>query len=224
MSTKFSRILSVFIKDLKSEFRTRYGISAISLFILTAVTMLVFSTGQEKLSSTLNAGLLWLIMFFSSMTGLSKGFVREEEKQTSMLLKITSRPTAIYFGKLLYNLIFAIVMNFFAWMLFMIFFDGFIIKNLLGFIVILMLASIGLASATTVISAIISKAGMKNSLFTVLSFPVLIPLIIVGIEGTTMAFEGSTFSDLRSDLQILMAYSGILIPVSYIVFDMIWEE
>jgi heme exporter protein B len=186
--------------------------------------MLVFSTAQEKLTPTLFSGLLWVIMFFSAMTGLSKGFVREEEKQTSMLLKITSRPTAVYFGKLIYNLIFAIVMNFFAWLMFMVFFDGLLIKNLGGFLIILLLASIGLAAATTVISAIISKAGMKNSLFTVLSFPVLIPLIIVGIEATTKTFEGTSLGELQSDLQILIAYSGILIPISYIVFDMIWEE
>jgi len=105
-------IASIFFKDLKSEYRNRYGISAITLFILTSITMLVFSTAQEKLTPTLFSGLLWVIMFFSAMTGLSKGFVREEEKQTSMLLKITSRPTAVYFGKLIYNLIFAIVMNF----------------------------------------------------------------------------------------------------------------
>lgn len=224
MTKNLNRIASIFFKDLKSEYRNRYGISAITLFILTSITMLVFSTAQEKLTPTLFSGLLWVIMFFSAMTGLSKGFVREEEKQTSMLLKITSRPTAVYFGKLIYNLIFAIVMNFFAWLMFMVFFDGLIIKNISGFLIILLLASIGLASATTVISAIISKAGMKNSLFTVLSFPVLIPLIIVGIEATTKTFEGVGLSELQSDLQILIAYSGILIPISYIVFDMIWEE
>jgi heme exporter protein B len=224
MKKNLNRIASIFFKDLKSEYRNRYGISAITLFILTSITMLVFSTAQEKLTPTLFSGLLWVIMFFSAMTGLSKGFVREEEKQTSMLLKITSRPTAVYFGKLIYNLIFAIVMNFFAWLMFMVFFDGLIIKNIGGFLIILLLASIGLASATTVISAIISKAGMKNSLFTVLSFPVLIPLIIVGIEATTKTFEGAGLNELLSDLQILIAYSGILIPISYIVFDMIWEE
>jgi ABC-type transport system involved in cytochrome c biogenesis permease component len=57
-----------------------------------------------------------------------------------------------------------------------------------------------------------------------LSFPVLIPLIIVGIEATTKTFEGAGLNELLSDLQILIAYSGILIPISYIVFDMIWEE
>ncbi|MFC2129823.1 heme exporter protein CcmB [Bacteroidota bacterium] len=218
------RIKAVFLKDLKSEFRTRYGISAISLFILTSITMLVFSTGQEKMTAALHSGLLWVIMFFSSMTGLSKGFVREEERQTSLLLKIASRPGAIYFGKLFYNILFSITLNLLAVILFLLFFGSIAIEAPFAFVIIILLGSLGIGSATTIISAIISKAGIKNSLFTVLSFPILLPLIMVVIEGTTMSFEGVEISQLTNSFQILLAYSGVLIPVSYIVFDMIWED
>ncbi|MFH1050031.1 MAG: heme exporter protein CcmB [bacterium] len=223
-NNNLNRINAVFLKDLKSEFRTRYGISAISLFILTSVTMLLFGTGSETIEKSLYSGLLWVIMFFSSMTGLSKGFVREEERQTSLLLKLTSRPSHIYFGKLLYNMVFSLALNLLAVLLFLLFFDGITINSPIPFMVLIILGSIGIGSATTIIAAIISKAGIKNSLFTVLSFPVLLPLIIIGIEGTTMTFEGSPFSGLNSNFQILIAYSGVLIPVSYIVFDMIWED
>lgn len=224
MRTSLIRIKAVFLKDLKSEFRTRYGISTISLFILTSVTMLVFSSGREKISEVLHAGLLWIIMFFSSMTGLSKGFVREEERQTSMLLKIASKPAYIYFGKLLYNILFSLALNFLAVVLFLFFFSGITVQSPVSFIIIIILAGVGIGSSSTVISAIISKAGVKNSLFTVLSFPVLLPLIIVGIESTAWAFEGADASKILGDLQILIAYSGILIPISYILFDMIWED
>lgn len=218
------RINAVFSKDLKSEFRTRYGISAISLFILTSVTMLLFGTGSETIEKSLYSGLLWVIMFFSSMTGLSKGFVREEERQTSLLLKLTSKPSHVYFGKLFYNIVFALALNFLAVLLFLIFFNGINIASPFPFIVLIIIGSIGIGSATTIIAAIISKAGIKNSLFTVLSFPVLLPLIIIGIEGTTKAFSGTNFDEVASNFQILIAYSGVLIPISYIVFDMIWED
>ncbi len=218
------RINAVLLKDLKSEFRTRYGISAISLFILTSVTMLLFGTGSENIEPSLYSGLLWVIMFFSSMTGLSKGFVREEERQTSLLLKLTSVPSYIYFGKLFYNMLFSLALNLLAVLLFILFFGGITVKSPFLFLLLIFLGSIGIGTATTIISAIISKAGIKNSLFTVLSFPVLLPLIIIGIESTTMTFEGTVFSDLTSNFQILIAYSGVLIPISYIVFDMIWED
>ena len=124
MQPSLLRIKAIFLKDVRSEFRTRYGISTITLFILTSVTMLVFSAGTEKMSDALYAGLLWVIMFFSSMTGLSKGFVREEERQTSMLLKITSKPGSVYFGKLIYNIIFSLTLNTLAVLLFFLFFGN----------------------------------------------------------------------------------------------------
>lgn len=186
--------------------------------------MLLFGTGSETIELPLYSGLLWVIMFFSSMTGLSKGFVREEERQTSLLLKLTSKPSHIYFGKLFYNIVFSLSLNTFAVLLFLLFFGNITIKSPFEFIIIIILGSFGIASATTIIAAIISKAGVKNSLFTVLSFPVLLPLIIIGIEGTTSTFEGTSFSNIFSDVKILVAYCGVLIPVSYIVFDMIWED
>jgi heme exporter protein B len=223
-NTIFLRLKSVLVKDLKSEFRTRYGMSAISLFILTSITMLIFSTGQERLSDYLYAGLLWIIMFFGSMTGLAKVFVYEEERQTSMLLKITSGAGFIYFGKLIYNILFSICINIFAVLLFLIFFGDLTVKSPIIFLFLILLGSIGIGATTTIIAAIISKAGVKNSLFTVLSFPVLLPLIIIGIESTADSFEGTSFSELSANFQLLLAYSGILIPLSYILFDMIWED
>jgi len=124
----------------------------------------------------------------------------------------------------LYNLFFSIAINILVVVLFLFFFDELVIRNFWAFVVILLLGSVGLGSASTVISAIISKAGMKNSLFTVLSFPVLLPLIFVGIEVTAKALEGEEISKMLNDMQLLLAYSGILIPLSFIVFDMIWEE
>lgn len=223
MNKSFQKAKAVFIKDLKSEFRLRYGISAITLFILTSITMLVFGIGREVINTPIQAALLWVIMFFSSMTGLSKAFVSEEERQTNLLLRISSTADAIYSGKLLFNIILSFVLNIFAVLLFIIFFN-FQINSVLLFIAIITLGSLGLASASTIISAIIAKASVKNSLFVVLSFPILLPLIIIGIDSTVLAMDGTSIDAIKSSLIILLAYSGVLIPVSFIFFDIIWEE
>lgn len=223
MNKNLQKTKAVFLKDLKSEFRLRYGISAITLFILTSITMLVFGIGRETISIPIQSALLWIIMFFSSMTGLSKAFVSEEEKQTNLLLRISSSSDAIYSGKLLFNIILSFVLNILAVLLFIVFFN-FEINSVFIFIIIILLGSLGLASASTIISAIIAKASVKNSLFVVLSFPILLPLIIIGIDATNLAFEGTTIEGIKSSLIILLAYSGVLIPVSFIFFDIIWEE
>ena len=62
------------------------------------------------------------------------------------------------------------------------------------FIIVLALGAVGLAGATTLIAAIISKASVKGALFAVLSFPILLPLLIGLIGATTIAFSESSLS------------------------------
>jgi heme exporter protein B len=217
------QIIAVMMKDLRSEFRTRYAISAISLFVLVTITMIVFSFRGESIDSAQASGLLWVTFFFGSMMGLSKAFVSEEERQTSLFLKICLPGIAVYFGKLLFNIILAISINILASILFYLFI-GFSVSDISLLILVIFLGGLGIGSSSTIISAIISKADSKGAIFPILSFPVLLPLIILGIETTKMAISGSFFSDAANNLILLLSYSGILIPISFILFDFVWED
>ncbi|MFA6571764.1 MAG: heme exporter protein CcmB [Bacteroidota bacterium] len=218
------KVLAVLYKDLFSEFRTRYSISTILLFVVTTVTMLAISTMTEKLSNGLVAGFVWIIMFFSAMTGLAKSFVSEEERGTSFLLKISTSSGAVYFGKLLYNTILSIAINSLAIMLLFLVFGSIEIKTYSIFLTNHFLGSLGLAGGTTIISAIIARAATKGALFPVLAFPIVLPLILLGIETTQMSFEGKLFSEAQTNLQLILAYCGIMITASYFLFHFIWEE
>jgi heme exporter protein B len=220
----FKLILAVLYKELKSEFRTRYAISAVMLFVLTTVTMVAFSTAGEKINESIASGIIWIIMFFGAMTGLSKSFVSEEERGTYLMLQITSNPTAIYFGKLIFNIILSLALNFFGVFLFFIFISSVEISNFLTFFIIIFTGSIAIAGATTIISALIAKANTKNALFPVLSFPILLPIIILGIIVTNQSFLGDDISKCQNDIQMIIAYTGIMITASYFLFDFVWRE
>ena len=217
-------ILAVLYKELKSEFRTRYAISAVMLFVLTTVTMVAFSTAGEKINESIASGIIWIIMFFGAMTGLSKSFVSEEERGTYLMLQITSNPTAIYFGKLIFNILLSLALNFFGVFLFFIFISSVEILNFLTFFIIIFTGSIAIAGATTIISALIAKANTKNALFPVLSFPILLPIIILGIIVTNQSFLGVNISKSQNDIQLIIAYTGIMITASYFLFDFVWRE
>ncbi|MBE2189456.1 MAG: heme exporter protein CcmB [Desulfobulbaceae bacterium] len=224
MGINYLRISAVLTKELKSEFRTRYAISAVLLFVLTTITMIMFATAGETITPMIAAGILWVIMFFASMTGLSKVFVSEEERGTYILLQLSSTPYAIYFGKLLFNVLLSASLNFFAVVLFFLFLGDIEVKNLTLFISTIAIGSLSVASATTIISALIAKANSKNALFPVLSFPILLPIIILGVGLTKMSFEGIAFEDAMKDLQMMVAYSGLMIVASYFLFDFVNKD
>jgi heme exporter protein B len=131
--------------------------------------------------------------------------------------------TAVYFGKLLFNIILAISINLLASLLFYLFI-GLTVSNIFNFLLIILLGGLGIGTSSTIISAIISKADSKGAIFPILSFPVLLPLIIIGIESTTMSLSGSVFSDISGNLLLLLSYSGTLIPISFILFDFVWDD
>ncbi len=214
----------MFLKDAKSELRTRFAVTTLLLFILTAVSMFLFATAGEETNNGIAAGFIWIIMFFSAMTGLSRSFIVEEERQTVLFLKLTVDPLVVYFGKLLYNVILNLVLNTLAVLLIFIFMESVYVRNYELFICNHVLASVGIAAASTIISAIITKAGSRAAVYPVLSFPVLIPLIMPGIENTAMALEGVPLNEAAGNLQVMVAYCGLVIALSSILFDQVWEE
>lgn len=215
---------SLFKKDWQSELRTRYAINALAMFILVTISVIMFSIGNEKISEYLTGGLLWVVIFFSAMSGLARAFVSEEERGTTMTLHLTAAPSTIFSGKLIFNLLLVFLMNFAITFLFFILFQSFVIRNFLLFTFAFLLGNIGIAISSTIIAAIISKASSKGTLYPVLSFPILLPLILTLLELTKFAMNGNTVADAMTELLVLICYDVIMLTASYLLFDFIWKE
>jgi heme exporter protein B len=210
-------------KDLKSEFRTRYALNAILMFALVTLTVVSFSVGAFSLNIRITSSLFWLVIFFSAMSGLAQVFVKEEESKTVNILKLVATPSTVLLGKLLFNLVLLLLLEIVIVPLFIIWMN-LSISNLWLFLSVLLLGSLGLACATTIIAAIVSKAHVKGALFAVLSFPILLPLLITAIHGTRLSLEGEAFSAGWSDLRLLMSYVVVMFTVSILLFDFVWNE
>ena len=216
------RPYALFKKDYRSELRTRYAVNSLTMFIIVALSVILFSIGNETVPQNLTGGLLWVVIFFSAMSGLSRAFVSEEERGTSLILHLIAAPTTIFNGKLLFNLILVFLMNIVITILYSALFEEFIIRNFLLFFLTFILSNIGLAIASTIIAAIISKAGAKGTLYPVLSFPILLPLILISVMLTSYSMVGTSFTDAKIELAVLVSYDVIMLTVSYMLFDFIW--
>jgi len=218
-----SRAFAVYAKDIRVELRTRYAINAIFMFGVTTLVVVSFALGQSGLPPRLLAALFWIIMFFGAMSGLAHVFVREEEAGTSLALRLRAHPDAIYWGKLLFNFTLLAMMTCIITPLFFIFTDA-PTGNLIPFLIVLILGVIGLCGATTIIAAIISKAAVKGALFAVLSFPVLMVLLFLLVTSTSQLFDGKGLAEILTEIQGLIAYCGIMITASVLLFRFVWLE
>lgn len=224
MSKLFNSTISVFIKELKSEFRTRTSITAVFLFIITTITIVVLSIFKEEVSSGIVAGMLWLLMFFNSILGLTKSFISEEERGTSLFLKLHTKPLSVYFGKLIFNIIFALQYNILTTLLFLFFNNDVFISSKELFFLIIIIGSLAIASVSTIISAIIARAANKNAIFPVLSFPIVLPIIVIGVKALMNTIDGAMLSQILLSIFLMFSYSLVIILLSALLFDFVWKD
>lgn len=215
---------AVFLKDFQSELRTRYAVNALVMFVITTLSIILFSIGGERVSPDVLAGMLWVVIFFSAMSGLSRSFVSEEERGTAMTLKLLAQPAIVYFGKLLFNLVLIFSINTLVVILYLIVIPLFVVKTASIFLTTLVLGSFGLASASTIIAAIIAKANSKGTLYPVLSFPILLPLLMTVMNATKLALDGAAFAEATGEFRVLISYSAVLIAMSWVLFDYVWKD
>lgn len=218
-----SRAFAVFAKDLRLELRTKYAINTILMFGVTTLAMVSFSLGQSGLSTKLLAALYWIIIFFSAMAALAQVFVREEEAGTALTLKLTADPTAVYLGKLLFNLALLSLLTAIVTPLFFIFTDA-PLGNVALLVLVLLLGVVGLCAATTLVAAIISKAAVKGALFAVLSFPILLLPLMMLVGATDKVLDGHVLGETSAYLQGLTAYAVVMITASFMLFKFVWRE
>ena len=219
--TLLNGLWAVLIKDSLCEFRTPYAVSTLFMFAFISLASISMSAGVVVLSTELIAALAWIIIFFCAMAGLSRVFVQEQESGTLTLLRIYATAQAVWLGKLLLNVIMLFGLTFFIIPLLIMFLHA-QIDHWSMLILILILGDIGIAAAATITAALVAKTQGKNALFTVLTFPILLPQFLSSISATAKILAG-TQPDL-SELLLMAAYNVVVMIASSILFDYLWYD
>lgn len=214
---------AVFLKDLRLELRSRYALSTLLMFVLTTALVVLFGIGSAPLSMPVEATLLWVVILFSAALGLGRAFVAEEEQGTVLLLRLHTRPSMVYAGKLLFNLLLILALTGVAAAAFWV---------LLGLevgapgllVAVLALGALGLAGATTLLAALIARTSGSGALLTVLLFPLLAPLLVSVVGASIKALDGARWAAAGEELLTLVGFAGVTITASVLLFDYVWEE
>lgn len=220
----FSGAWAVFSKDLRLELRSRYAVNTLLMFVLGSVLLLLFAVGQDPLSQRVQSGLLWIVILFAASIGLGRAFVSEEERGTVLLLQLNTKPSMVYTGKLLFNFLLVLVLN---------------LVSVLGMLLLLsievqapgllaatiLLGSLGLAGATTLLAAIIARASSRGPLLPVLLFPILVPLLLSVVTATRHALPaGRGWNAAADSLTTIVGFAGVVITASVLLFDYVWND
>jgi len=95
------------------------------------------------------------------------------------------------------------------------------------FLGVLGLGGVGLTVASTFVAALIAQASSgKSALFFVVAFPVLMPLLLLAVQGTVGAFSALHTYQLRAydDLKLLAAYAVVMTTAAFLLFKTVWQD
>ncbi|TXH02456.1 MAG: cytochrome C biogenesis protein [Candidatus Moraniibacteriota bacterium] len=211
-------------KDLRTELRSREIFTTMLAFSALAVVVmgLAFDLRVPK-SEMVAPGVLWVVVLFTGVLGLNRSFGAEVDRGSlSALLLAPVDRSAIYFGKLLANLVFILVTEMLLLPVILIIFDVnlFLPQILLG----LLLGTIGYVSVGTLFAALSASSRTRESLLPVLLLPVMIPVFVAGVGLTANVIDARNLSSLGRWFSLLIAYDLIFITLSFLLFDLIWED
>ncbi len=220
----FNGAWAIFEKELRLELRSRYALNMLFMFVLSSLLLMAFAIGQDPISTRMQSALVWIVILFAASIGLGRSFVAEEERGTVLMLQLNVPGSQVYAGKLVFNYLLLLAVNAVAVGIFTIMLDLTITDPLLlG--ASLVLGSLGLAGATTLLSAIIARTSNQGPLLPVLLFPLLIPLLLSVVGASKNALVGGTgFEGSGADLSTLVGFAGVVITASFLLFDFVWNE
>jgi len=219
-SSSGAAVWAILRKECRSEWRTRYGLNAALLFAVATLTSVSFAVGRLTDRADLLSGLLWVVLLFATLASLSHAFVREVEGHTLILLRLIASPTAIALGKLLFNLVFLAVIEAVTVPLFLVL-TGAPAPRWGAFLSLLVLGTLGLACATTLIGAVIAQTRGRGALFAGVALPLLLPVLAAAVSGMRSQWAGGP---ILAEARLLLAYAVALFAASLLLYDHLWED
>lgn len=215
-------VAAVFRKEMRSELRSKTGLLTSGLFGIVSVVAIAFATKDTKITPMAGAGLFWVTLLFSSMISLPRAFTVEEELGTGDLLRLMARPHAVFWGKVLFNLVLLIVTAGVLGTLFMLLADVSIERAGL-FALSLCGSCLALSGTVTLSGALVSQASNRNALAAAVALPLLLPLTAIGVAALRVAFgDLGDAAGLRAALGLL-SYGVASMAIGPYLFAAVWK-
>ncbi len=216
-----TEVRQLFLKELRMEWRRRYALSGVLLYVLSTV-FVVYTIVGEKTGGVVWVALFWIIVLFASVNAIAKSFVQESEQRQLYYYTLAS-PSAVIFAKMLYNSLLLMFIASLSYGAFSLVMENPVQEQGL-FWGIMLLGSIAFSVCFTFIAAISAKAQQSATLMAILSFPVIIPVLMTLLRLSKIALGLMTDTAYYRDIFILLSIDLLLGALAFILFPYLWRD
>lgn len=211
-------------KDLAAEMRSRELLSAMLVFALLVILIFNFALELDaKTRSSVTSGVLWVTFAFAGTLGLNRSMAMEKDRGCldGLLLTPVDR-SAIYFGKMIGNLIFMLVVEVIILPVYSVLYSVNLIHP--GLMLVILLGSLGYVAVGTLLATMAVQTRTRDILLPILLFPLAVPVLIAAVRASGGFLAGIPWSEILPSINLLIGYDVIFLVASYLVFDYVVEE
>jgi heme exporter protein B len=220
ISGSFRTLITLIRYELRSEWRQQNVLGGIFLYSATAV-FVAYMTFRILPGPTWVA-VYWLIMLFSSTHALGRSFGQSNGDRL-LFEQSLSAPGVYLASKIIYNILLLSIIHLLTTCC-MLVWVGNPFQDLLRFSWVAVVGHIGLSGALTLIAAISRKANAQATLMVVLSFPVVMPLMLLLIRLSMHALDGLNSVASQTYLAQLGALDVLILSTAFLLFPYLWRD
>lgn len=221
----FVRAVSAVVqKDLAAELRSRELLSAMLVFSLLVILIFNFALELDvKTRQSVTSGVLWATFAFAGTLGLNRSMAMEKDRGCldGLLLAPVDR-SAIYFGKVISNLAFMLIVEAIVLPVYSVLYNVNLFR--LGLLMVILLGSIGYTAIGTLLSTMSVQTRTRDVLLPILLFPVVVPVLIASVKASAGYITAAPFAEILPWLNLLIAYDVIFTSIAFMTFDYVVEE
>lgn len=223
-SSYWKAIAAITWKDLAAELRSRELLSAMLVFSLLVI--LIFNFALELDIATrrsVTSGVLWTTFAFAGTLGLNRSMAVEKDRGCldGLLLAPVDR-SAIYFGKVISNLAFMLIVEAIVLPIYSVLYNVNLFQP--GLLIVILLGSVGYVAVGTLLSSMAVQTRTRDVLLPILLFPVVVPILIAAVKASGGYLTDAPMTDIMPWLNLLIAYDVIFTAIAFMVFDYVVEE
>jgi len=219
-----NEIKTLINKELTLEWRQRYALNGMVLYIVSTVFVcyLSFRLKASQLNPVTWNTLFWIILLFTAVSAIAKSFTQERAGRLLYYYTLAS-PQGIIISKILYNSGLMLVLSLLGFA-----FYAFVMGNPVGdlpmYLLSIVLGSIGFATTLTLVAGIASKADNNGALMAILSFPLILPTLLMVMKLAKNALDGLDRSASLDEIMVLLALDMLVVALSFILFPYLWRS
>jgi heme exporter protein B len=206
-------------KDVRREVRTGEIVTTAAAFsvLLTVVFAFAFYEDQASVQFVF-PGILWVAVVFTGTLVITRTFAQEADNDCLQALAlIPGAPASVFTAKLLVNLAFMSAFELLLLPLLSVAFNVDIAAHAGWYLLIVFEGTLGFAALGTLISAMLVQNRLRDILLPLLLYPLAVPLLIAGVQATTLLYTGDLDSALAW-MRIIAGFDLLFVAVSYVLF------